>query len=144
MTIPVQVGDEGLIHFAERSLDNWLDRAGVQPPAEPIQPRSHDLTDAVFVPGIVPVPHAIDSWSDDSIEVRNKEGTTALSVSVDTVAMRSGGASIYLPGDGTIHFNGDIVHDSGGLSGSGKLKTHGHPQDNDSAGNTEENTGEAQ
>lgn len=120
MTIPVQVGDEGLIHFAERSLDNWLERGGIQPPAEPVQPRAHDLADAVFVPGIQPVPYAIANWSEDAIEIRNEDATTALSVSEDTVAMRSGGAVVSLPGDGKIYLTGEVIH-TGDLTSSGKV-----------------------
>ena len=144
MTVPVQVGDEGMIHFAERGLDNWLERGGIQPPPEPVQPRSHDLADAIFVPGLQPVPYAIDSWSDDAIEIRNEDATVALAVSQTGVEMRSAGAIISLPGDGKIHLTGEVVHESGGLSGSGKLKTHVHPQANDSGGNTEQDTGPAQ
>lgn len=144
MTVPLRVGNEGQIHFAERSLDNWLEKGGVQPPAEPVQPRAHDLADAVFVPGITSVANPITNWSDDAIEIRNEDATTALSVSEDTVAMRSGGAVVSLPGDGKIYLTGEVVHVSGGLSGSGKLKTHGHPQANDSGGNTEQPTGPAQ
>lgn len=120
MTVPLRVGNEGMIHFAERSLDNWLEKAGVQPPAEPVQPRSHDFADAVFVPGITSVAHPIANWSDDAIEVRNEDATVALSVSVDTVAMRSGGAVVSLPGDGKIYLTGDVVH-TGDYDGSGTV-----------------------
>lgn len=110
ITVPLRVGNEGMLHFSERGLDNWIEKGGVQPPAEPVQPRSHDLSDAVFVPGITSVAHPISNWSDDAVEVRNGDGTTALSVSPSTVAMRSGDESISLPGDGSIYISGDIVH----------------------------------
>lgn len=144
VTIPIQPGDEGMLHFAERSLDNWAEKGGVQPPHEPIQPRSHDFSDAVFVPGVINGATNIDAYAMDAIEIRNTDATVALSVTQTMITMRSGAASIYLPGDGTIHFSGNIVHDVGGIAGAGKLKTHGHPQDPDSAGNTEQDTGEAQ
>ena len=92
MTIPLRKGNEGMIHVAERSLDNWIEKGGVQPPAEPVQPRSHDLSDAVFVPGITSAANPITNWSDEAIEVRNEDASVALSVSPSTVAMRSGGA----------------------------------------------------
>ena len=120
VTIPVQVGDEGVIHFAERGLDNWLERGGIQPPPEPVQPRAHDWADAIFVPGIQAVPHAIANWSDTDIEIRNGDATVALSVSPTTVAMRSGGANVTLPGDGKIYMSGDIVH-NGDLTSSGTV-----------------------
>lgn len=109
VTIPIQVGDEGVIHFAERGLDNWLEKGGVQPPAEPVQPRSHDLSDAIFVPGIMNKPTPIAAYSTDSIEVRNEDGTVALEVSPTSVAMRAGAESISLPGDGNIYISGNII-----------------------------------
>ncbi len=73
-------------------------------------PRTHDYTDAVFVPGAISVPNSIQSYSTTAIEVRNNDGTVALSVSPDTVKMRHGSTSVILPPDGKIHFNGDIIH----------------------------------
>ena len=120
MTVPIQVGDEGMIHFSERSLDNWLDKGGVQAPAEPVQPRSHDLADAVFVPGIQAVPYPIENWSADAIEIRNEDATVALSVSADAVSMRSASQLVSLPGDGNVYIVGDIVH-TGSLVSSGTI-----------------------
>lgn len=120
ITVPLRVGNEGMIHFAERSLDNWIEKGGVQPPAEPIQPRSHDFSDAIFVPGITSVANPIKTWSDTTVEIRNIDATVAVSVSVDEVALRAGGAVVSLPGDGKVHITGDIVH-TGKLISSDKV-----------------------
>lgn len=51
LKLPVAVGDTGVALFCERSLDIWMLRGGVVDPADP---RRHDLSDAIFIPGIYP------------------------------------------------------------------------------------------
>ena len=46
---PLEVGSEGYIHFADRSLDAWISEGG---PVDPVLVQYHDLSDAVFVPGL--------------------------------------------------------------------------------------------
>lgn len=50
--LPLAVGDTGLAIFTDRSLDNWAaSQGGV---VDPQDGRTHDLMDAVFIPGLVP------------------------------------------------------------------------------------------
>ena len=128
VTIPINEGDEGVIHFAERSIDNWLEKGGVQPPSEPVQPRSHDLSDAIFVPGTINKPATISNYSLDSIEIRNKDSTVAMAVNNTSVSMRAGGESINMPGDGNIYVTGNIIQtgdhtSSGTVTGTTGVKT---------------------
>ena len=44
-------GDTGWLIFADRSLDAW--RAGDGSPTDPKDARTHDITDAVFIPGLL-------------------------------------------------------------------------------------------
>ena len=46
---PLEVGSEGYIHIADRSLDAWISEGG---PVDPVLVQYHDLSDAVFVPGL--------------------------------------------------------------------------------------------
>ena len=46
---PLLVGDSGILIFAERNIDAWLQRGGVQ---DPPSKRRFDLTDGMFVPGL--------------------------------------------------------------------------------------------
>jgi hypothetical protein len=46
---PLKVGSEGYIHIADRSLDAWLSEGG---PVDPVLVQYHDLSDAVFEPGL--------------------------------------------------------------------------------------------
>jgi hypothetical protein len=50
--LPVAVGDTGYLIFADRSLDAWL--AGSGAIVDPQDSRQHDLSDAIFIPGMVP------------------------------------------------------------------------------------------
>lgn len=49
--IPVAVGDTGMAMFCDRSLDKWSVSGGT---VDPEDTRKHDLTDAIFVPGLYP------------------------------------------------------------------------------------------
>jgi hypothetical protein len=46
---PLEVGSEGYIHIADRSLDSWISSGGE---VDPVLVQYHDLSDAVFVPGL--------------------------------------------------------------------------------------------
>ncbi len=50
--VPVAVGDTGYLIFSDRNLDAWL--AGSGDSVDPQDSRQHDLSDAIFVPGLVP------------------------------------------------------------------------------------------
>lgn len=50
---PLAIGDTGYCIFADRSLDAWA--AGTGGIVDPDDGRTHDLMDAIFVPGLVPM-----------------------------------------------------------------------------------------
>lgn len=49
LTFPIVVGDYVLLVFSQRCFDNWYDGKDLQAPPEP---RLHDLSDAVAIPGL--------------------------------------------------------------------------------------------
>lgn len=49
ISFPINVGDGGLLHFSQRSIEQWLE--GNHTPEET---RTFDLNDAFFVPGVEP------------------------------------------------------------------------------------------
>jgi hypothetical protein len=49
ITWPVQAGDQCLLVFADRSLDEWEDAGGSRV-TTPDDPRTHDITDAIAIP----------------------------------------------------------------------------------------------
>lgn len=72
LTFPVKVGDQCLLIFSQRSIDNWHKYGRVQDPVEKNFPRAHSLSDAICIVGLIAKPNAISDFSEDSIEIRNK------------------------------------------------------------------------
>lgn len=50
--LPISVGDKGSLIFCDRSLDTWAASDGE--PVDPQDTRIHDISDPVFIPGLVP------------------------------------------------------------------------------------------
>lgn len=96
---PVAAGDEGLIHFAERAIDNWHARGGVQ---EPSEFRLHDLSDGFFAPGYSSAGKAAEvvGGAPDALEIRTLDGKTVIRVEADMVILGSKtGAEPAVKGD---------------------------------------------
>lgn len=53
MHLPIKIGDVGLALFCERSLQAWS-QLPVPAAIPPLDTRHHDLSDAVFIPGLYP------------------------------------------------------------------------------------------
>lgn len=53
LVFPLVAGDEGVLFFASRAIDNWWLQGGPQPPS---QIRMHDLSDGFFFPGVFSQP----------------------------------------------------------------------------------------
>lgn len=70
--IQIEKGDEGLIIFSQRCIDDWLNSGGV---ANNPALRFHDFTDAFFIPGFRSNPNALEDFSNDGIRMRNKTGS---------------------------------------------------------------------
>lgn len=81
--LPVAVGDLGDIIFSDRSLQVWA--AGNGGIVDPQDDRMHDLTDAVFTPGLVPN------------SLQTNDGTTDM-------VLTNGESKIRLKKDGGIEF----------------------------------------
>ena len=136
ITLPMQAGDEGLLIVADRSIDNWQVASGVQAAAEPVSPRHHNLTDALFLPGAISEPNAITNVSKDAIQIRSRDASTCVSVSADSVELKVGssvlkvsGTAITLSASGSSFTLGEkIVMEGGELTHNEKNigDTHAH------------------
>lgn len=88
LTFPVKPGDGVLLVFAERSMEQWLGRGGEQAPGDP---RKHDLTDAIAIPGLNAFSEGSASTTNDDVEltyngfrlVVNQDGRFAVGNSAD-------------------------------------------------------------
>lgn len=84
--LPVAVGDRGIALFCERSLDIWA--VGSDQPTSPLDPgdpRHHNLSDAVFIPGLRP--------ANDVLPSADPNG---LPYNTDDMVLRNGNAQIIL------------------------------------------------
>lgn len=80
VTFPLSKGNEGLLIFAERSIDNWRKTGNV---SEPNDARMHDLSDAIFLPMCYSDPNNIASFSATDISIRTLDGTGKIEIAPD-------------------------------------------------------------
>jgi phage baseplate assembly protein gpV len=127
----INPGDEGIIIFSQRCIDGWKNTGGVA--KNPIF-RFHDLSDAVFLPGIRSQPKVLPSFENDGIRLRNDDGTKYIwlkndgtivsnnGVAVDTLApdgtitLTNGSGTITMSPDGTVNINGAIITPDGAIT----------------------------
>lgn len=81
-TFPVAAGDECVLHFSERAIDNWWANGGSQ---EPSEYRMHDLSDAFAAVGVSSKPNVIKNFFMGGSELRTLDGTTVVRVEKGTV-----------------------------------------------------------
>lgn len=90
LTFPVAAGDYCLLVFAERAIDFWWEKGGVQVPSEE---RMHDLSDAFAFVGFRPKPGvtggAVTNFATGRAELRNQAGDVVVAID---------GTSAYLGG----------------------------------------------
>lgn len=79
----LQPGDTGILLCADRSLDAYAAGDGATP-VDPADSRCHHLTDAIFVPGLVP--------------------TAKQTATTDDMVLRNGAATMHLQKNGTFTF----------------------------------------
>jgi hypothetical protein len=82
LTFPIAKGDEVLLCFTERCMDNWWDRGGVQDPAEV---RYFDLSDAFAFTGFASRGRVPSNVSTDAVELRTLDGSTVLRMEAGTI-----------------------------------------------------------
>lgn len=87
MSFPVKVGDHVLLIFNSRSIDIWSQGNG--PDTNPVDPRMHDLSDAVALPGFYPFGKPLNDVHADNIVI-GKDGGDSIHIKSDA-------------GDGTVH-----------------------------------------
>ena len=134
VTFPLKAGDEGIAIFSERCIDGWWHsgRASL-----PLDFRLHDLSDAMFIPGICSTPRAIGEFFTDGLSMQTLDGSTYIRIVNGAIKIKG---NIEHDGDtkqkGALHSTGAISSDTdvkaAGISG----KSHKHP--GDSGGTTGE------
>lgn len=71
--LPLKAGDLGIVVFCERSIDFWLsgDQGDPGKILDPLDPRIFDLSDAIFIPGVLPFVHSLQNVSPDNLVIQN-------------------------------------------------------------------------
>lgn len=71
--MPIKPGDDVVLVFSQRSLDNWKTQGGMTDPGDP---RKHHITDAYALIGGSAIPDAFAPETEDAIEIVNFESKT--------------------------------------------------------------------
>lgn len=159
----IDPGDECIILFSQRCIDGWVNNGGVA--NNPIL-RFHSFDDAMVLPGVRSQPNKITGHANNGVRLRNKAGDKYIwlkndgtaDITIDTLFINgdivhdgnqtstgtiNADTSMTTPVvDASVSVTAPQVTGStdvsfGGISGV----NHTHPQGNDSAGNTEQDTG---
>lgn len=127
LTFPVKKGNECLINFCERSIDNWhlTGKSKI-----PLAKRFHSLSDAVAIVGLSSLPNKIVDYNNTDVELKKDDGSAIFTIKDDgAIRQENDNGFVELQADGKFNINGVIFSE------------HVHTQANDSGGDTEANTG---
>ncbi len=83
LTFPVVKGDECLLVFCERSIDNWHEFGTVKVPGAR---RFHSLSDATAFVGISSLPNKVPNYDDTNVELKKDDGTVSFKLLTDGTA----------------------------------------------------------
>ncbi|MFS8371209.1 Gp138 family membrane-puncturing spike protein [Acetobacter indonesiensis] len=128
LTFPVSAGDECMVIFGARSIDEWWQNGVAQPSYDA---RKHDLSDGVALVGLTSKARPLSSISLSSVQLRADDGKTVFELnpvqqSVNITA--PGGITLA----GPVHCTGPVTADDtvtakGDVAGKGiSLSTHPH------------------
>ena len=109
MTFPVKPGDECLLVFHDRELDNWyLNGAGIPPTL----PRAHDLADAIALVGMRSSPRALGNGSTSAVQIISDDYTSPSGAG--ELLQITPGKIQMIADEVVIHSRNKTVVDSGG------------------------------
>lgn len=129
ITFPLVIGDEVLVVFSSRCIDNWWQSGayntttGINPVPQ-AEMRMHDLSDGFAIPGPKSLQNVVPSISSTDLQIRNAAGSSYISITSE------GNVKITAP---TITFTGNLnvtgaIVATGEVTGNSiPLSTHVHP-----------------
>lgn len=83
LSFPVKAGDECLVIFSDRCIDNWWNSSGIQPQVTNQgvgELRFHDLSDGFAIIGPFSKPSVPTAISTSTVQLRTKDGGTFLEI----------------------------------------------------------------
>lgn len=134
LTFPLAKGDECLVIFASRCIDNWWQNgpgADNQTASTQAELRMHSLSDGFCVPGARSVPKVIPSVSTTKTQLRNDAGTTFLELDPTTgkMALHATEFDVVAPTTnftGNVHVTGTITASVDVVGAGTSLHSHVH------------------
>lgn len=105
LTFPIAPGDECLLVFSERSLDNWHTNGGVRTPSDR---RFHHLSDAVAFVGLSSIPNKVPLYNTTGAEIKKDDGSATISLNADQSISIDSNVEVYVNAPTTV-VNSDMV-----------------------------------
>lgn len=144
MSMPIEVGDNCIVLFNDRSHEGWLYTGQILPPNQPVV---HDLNDAIAIVGLRPLTNSIATYLTNGIRLSHGGGnakmdlTDNLIATIATLFTHTGSMQItedlQVGGDftvlgvckgnsGTLTIDDDIVQETGKIltAGNGATGTY--------------------
>ncbi len=114
LTVPVAVGDTGLLYFADRALGNFKKSGKATPPQQDGRitnsMRSHSLTDAIYLAGMCWDENGFPDYIGDGVQMRDKAGEHSATVHGGDVVIKSTSNSTITTADAQIEIkHGDAT-----------------------------------
>lgn len=82
LTFPILPGDECLVLFNDRDIDNWFSGSSSNPVSTP---RMHSLSDGIIIVGIRSLPNVLKTYSSTHAVLSNSAGLTGVGVGLTTI-----------------------------------------------------------
>ncbi len=120
ISLPIKTGDLGFVVVCDRSIDKWLSGTGQEVLPDDI--RIHNMTDAIFIPGLRPFQSPLSNVSGDDIVVVNSESKATLKPNGD-IELEGGDSKIAMQESGDMGIDGGtlaiVIDPSGKISITG-------------------------
>lgn len=104
---PISPGDDGVLIPMMRALDNWQHGQGVGPPPDMQTPRSGDLSDGAYYPGILRESVEIANYPTDALTIQTADASTVFSLKAGEIKLTVGAMSVTLDATG-LHINAPV------------------------------------
>lgn len=110
LTFPIEPGDECLVFFNDRDLDNWFQGGGSGGAVS--TPRLHSFSDGLILVGVRSLANVVPGYNPTGAEFRNKDGSSRLTVAANGDITMTTAFGFF-----TFKANSDVVFDTGTVQG---------------------------
>ncbi|WP_198912165.1 Gp138 family membrane-puncturing spike protein [Acetobacter sicerae] len=122
LTFPVSAGDECMVVFSSRSIDEWWQNGEAQPAYDL---RRHDLSDGICLAGLTSQVKPLSNINANAVELRTDDGLASIQINPEDHSIK-----ILAPGgleiDGNVSVKGSLTA-TGDITGAGiSLDSHTH------------------